>query len=817
MALRPERAETISFSAQEARAANDKDAAARPREGTARFITTGAVLAATLSAFWIGATGAYIWGYFGPSVVALGPHMVAFAALIILLPPALFLAAAYAMNRAQAMTEAAKKLAVVSERLSTVDESAIGASQRVSRAVRREIDALNAGLDGAFGRLRALENALEDRVAQLEDASARAGVKADAIAQKLQEQRVGIEALVSALSDATARSSDTLGSRISDMRGMIESAGEQLHDAAGQAADVFAARTKELKSSIDEYASDLSDAGNDAGDALAQRTTQLRSLIDSASNEVKEAIARSGEVVSQRTAQLRSTIESAGNELTSVSARAAESLAGRTAQLKAMIESAGGELRAAGQTLDTQSAAFREAAEKAAEAPQAAALELDRQAKQIETAADAAVARAEFVLARQERQRAAMAELLTRLREESAALETVLESQKVAVERAAQSLAEEAKRLDDLADQGLRRIDAAMANAGARSTQMAAGFSREAEKVKESADAAATAMTRVVDSLREAGASAQALIADSTADAKRRSKDFVGEAMGQCDHLLKAASMVAEEAEKARASLTKAAEEAERHIIALPGVAAQEAERVRETLRSETEQMLDISARALATLHSRSGVPQRRIPEEPTAITVSAEPSAPQGVEQEGLRGLARRITGGKKKPDEQPRAQIKPSGFELSQVLAAAEGKGAGAQQPNAQSPSAPANLKPNAAAALASLESAIADLAIDLDVINDETAKPNLWRRYLDGDRTAFARKLAQSIGPETVDRIAALYRDNSRFRQAADVYLQEFESLLAKAREGDKDGFLASTLLRADTGKIYLAVGYALGRLD
>jgi len=159
-----------------------------------------------LSAFWSGSALAYISGYVGARGLALlDPRILSFVATITFLPPFLFIACGFAFSRAQSMAATARRLADATERLTAVDEGATAKAQRLGRAVRRELDALSVGLDGAFGRLRALETALEERVAQLEEAGARAGVRAENIAQRLSTERAGIEGLADRMDDAAQR------------------------------------------------------------------------------------------------------------------------------------------------------------------------------------------------------------------------------------------------------------------------------------------------------------------------------------------------------------------------------------------------------------------------------------------------------------------------------------------------------------------------------------------------------------------------------------------------------------------------------------
>ncbi len=194
--------------------------------------------------------------------------------------------------------------------------------------------------------------------------------------------------------------------------------------------------------------------------------------------------------------------------------------------------------------------------------------------------------------------------------------------------------------------------------------------------------------------------------------------------------------------------------------------------------------------------------PRVAVPPVPQALAAPVEPPEP-----EGLKGLARKLTQRPRRPSDLRGGKGgENKGWEMKTLLAAAENSEAAGRE-----------LSGGTAAAMGALQMALADMAVDLDAISTEaTPGSDEWKRYLEGDRGVFARNLAGVIDEGAIDRITTLYREDENFHATANAYMSEFEALLARAREGDSGGLLTSSILSADTGKIYLAIAYALGRL-
>ena len=543
------------------------------------------------------------------------------------------------------------------------------------------------------------------------------------------------------------------------------------------------------------------DGLNTGLDVAFQRMRTLEAVLEKQISTLDDAGARAqvrSETIAARLQKENTRIEALGDHLTDAAGRAGESVAGRAAQLKATMESAEGTLKMATQSLDVQAAGFRAAITAASEAPLQAAKSLDAHAAKIAEVSDAAMGRAEFVLARHEKHRGQMGELLQRLEDESDKFENVLAQQRSGMQQAIETLGGETGKFEVVASDAEQRLEKIMTSAVGHAQQLTDAFAHEADRLKSAGESAGAILASLSSALTDASVGAQTLIGESAAQAKHDARLLVGEAMAECERLLRASGEMSAEASKIRNLLSETTRDMEKHLIRLPGLAEEEARRVRQMMMTETEIILDLSARTMSTLHARS-TGKFTAPDLGGPMKPPAEPEA------EGLKGLARKLTA--RKPAAGGKAESK--NWEMKTLLAAAE------QDNGIRIPKSDRNAL-DTAATLGALELALSDMAIDLSALEDAQPSDEDWKRYLAGDRAVFARRLAGAIDEQAVDRVTTLYRDDTRFHDAADAYLAEFEKLLARAREGDAGGLLTSTLLSADTGKVYLAIAYALGRL-
>jgi hypothetical protein len=96
------------------------------------------------------------------------------------------------------------------------------------------------------------------------------------------------------------------------------------------------------------------------------------------------------------------------------------------------------------------------------------------------------------------------------------------------------------------------------------------------------------------------------------------------------------------------------------------------------------------------------------------------------------------------------------------------------------------------------------------------DEHVANEVWMRYNKGERHVVSRSMYNRQGQATYDQVKRRYEGDTTFRHIVDRYLADFERMLKDASKADPKGRALQQHLTSETGRIYLVLAHASGRL-
>jgi len=97
------------------------------------------------------------------------------------------------------------------------------------------------------------------------------------------------------------------------------------------------------------------------------------------------------------------------------------------------------------------------------------------------------------------------------------------------------------------------------------------------------------------------------------------------------------------------------------------------------------------------------------------------------------------------------------------------------------------------------------------------DQRTAADVWQRYRAGQDGVLNRRLYTKEGQGTFDEISRRYSRDSEFRATVDRYMSDFERLLGEAEQADPEGRMLDNYLVSETGRVYLLLAHASGRLQ
>jgi len=534
---------------------------------------------------WIGAAGAFIWGYLGINslerLAQYGFGQLTGLSVFAIAPALLFIMSGLMAREVLRSGQNTRRVEIALRRLTEPSHYAEQEVQSLSGAISDEVERINAALESALARLAAMEEVISHHADTLEQSAMDARDRTEGLLKDLRSERLRLGEVSESLDDKAA----LIAAAISDQSKMVAAAAEL---AASQASD-SEKRIRASLTDLDAAGTAIAERSDQAAAVITERADHLRDL----SNGLKER----SENLDAAYVKHRQRLSEAGEALRQEQEKIAAALDFHKAELEVMAKTAQDGAGALNDAASAGALAFREAVD-------AALARADEMAGRVRTETEHAASEHESALAR----------LVASAQEAKEVSEAAIE----AIEKQADIVSSKVEKTNEVAYEAARRSDEAFEARLAEADKLTQRASR-------AADEAADTVRRRLETVLET--------------ARSESKSIEREIEAMTDRLSEMPVMARDRAQEAADALRRGLD----GLNAAAMAAAEEAQEIDAAFQARIRQNYELLSDFMLRMGSVAG--GRRVPdlganELPDPLQRRAQesrtPAAPDQAEQAG-------------------------------------------------------------------------------------------------------------------------------------------------------------------------------------
>lgn len=837
------------------------------------------VYAAAASGVWAAIGIAFAWAFISRELAdatgffdAMGRPATLTAFATILGPIALFWFLALLVWRTEDLRLRSTAMTEVAVRLAEPDRMAEQSIASLGQAVRRQVTFMNDAVSRALGRAGELEALVHNEVTALErsyednerkirsliqelsgernallnttdrvnEALKSIAGEVPVLIEKLSSQQVklatiiegagqNLTALETALAEQTGRLEHTLGSRTHDMQAVLQEYTAALGTALGS-------RTEQMQAVLEQYTASFGEALTGRSEqmqtlfedykksiesSIASRTENLQTVFEEYARALDTTLANRAQALDMQLVQRTAALDQAFNERLKAfdesilrSTMAIDSAVGEKTEAltKALENHAQGLSNTLGQqaieldeTLMQGIAAVRRTSENITRQSVKAIEGLSTQSEMLKSVSENLLAQIHGVTNRFESQGQSIMMAANALESANYKIDATLQNRQEHLSETLDRLTSKAEEMSELMYGASSSLEGSLTQAEQRARQLTQELTKGAEARSRSAIAEIERMKIA------ANVEADRAFEELTARFARVSRQ-VSEQLTQLQTQFNATSSeVRANAQRAATELASEQARLRRQIESLPHTTREGSEAMRKALSDQVRALEELSNLTAREAARRDAMPPRD-PVPGGALTpISSPPERPRSLSSL-TSTLADELGQRQRKPgsfgETMPAADASASdnrdSWSLGDLLARASRDEESALRHHQQPPPSPASQPP----------------LIDIDLLAralDQATASAIWSRFRAGQRGIMVRSIYSTEGRAAFDEVSRRYRTDLGFQDMVNRYLDEFENSLRETERQEGSARLLASQLVSETGRVYLFLAHASGRLS